>query len=78
VDKAKIEEDMLKVMEQVEKQQGENKELGALLDSEKSKLETMRGQITGKIAELQGEIDALVPERGRRRRRGAGESARSV
>src|SRR6266480_1588752 len=37
VDRNKIEEEVLKLMEQTEKQQGELKDLGALLDSEKSK-----------------------------------------
>jgi predicted nucleic acid-binding Zn-ribbon protein len=63
VDKAKVEEETLKLMEQVEKQQGETKELATMLQSEQTKLESMRQQITGKIQELQAEIDSLKPER---------------
>src|SRR6478609_2213165 len=53
VDRAKVEEDALKVMEEVEKQQTETKDLNALVESEKSKLEAMRTQITDKIQALQ-------------------------
>src|SRR5439155_8364295 len=55
VDRNKVEEELLKLMEQVEKQQADQKDLGALLDSEKSKLESMRQQNTDRIRELQGE-----------------------
>src|SRR2546423_12404551 len=41
VDRNKIEEDLLKLMEQVEKQQSESKDMGALLDAETAKLESM-------------------------------------
>src|SRR4051812_26030143 len=63
VDRNKIEEELLKLMEQVEKQQGEAKDMKALLDAEKAKLESMRQQITERIQELQGEIDELKPAR---------------
>ncbi len=63
VDRSKVEEELLKLMEQVEKQQAESKDQGALLDAEKAKLETMRQQNTGKIQELQADIDALKPEK---------------
>ncbi|HEX3357897.1 MAG TPA: C4-type zinc ribbon domain-containing protein, partial [Tepidisphaeraceae bacterium] len=63
VDRAKTEEDLLKLMEQVEKQQAELKDLSAMLESERGKLEAMRQQINEKIQTLQGEIDALIPER---------------
>ena len=63
VDKAKIEEDALKVMEQVEKLQGELKELTAQHESEKAKLEQMRAQIGDTVKQLQGEIDRLKPDR---------------
>src|SRR5256885_701612 len=63
VDRNKVEEEVLKLMEQTEKQQAELKDLGAHLDSEKAKLESMRTQITGRIQELQGEIDELKPAR---------------
>jgi predicted nucleic acid-binding Zn-ribbon protein len=63
VDRNKVEEEVLKLMEQTEKQHAELKDLGAHLDSEKAKLESMRTQITGRIQELQGEIDELKPAR---------------
>lgn len=63
VDRAKVEEELLKVMEQVEKGQTETKDLSALVEAERGKLESMRTQITDKIAALQAEIDALKPER---------------
>ena len=63
VDRSKVEEETLKLMEQIEKQQAEAKELAATLATEQTKLESMREQITGKIQELQAEIDQLKPER---------------
>lgn len=63
VDKAKVEEQALVLMQQVETMSGQVKELAAGLDSEKSKLETMKAQIGGKLAALQAEIDALKPPR---------------
>jgi uncharacterized protein len=63
VDKAKIEEESLAVMEAVDKGQAENKEAGALLESEQAKLETLRSQITEMVAKLQAEVDALRPAR---------------
>jgi predicted nucleic acid-binding Zn-ribbon protein len=63
VDKAKIEEEALKLMEHNEKAAAEVKDLAAQLEGEKTKLQTMRDQITDKIKALQADIDALKPER---------------
>jgi len=63
VDKAKVEDEMLAVMEQVEKQQKEAAELGTMVESERAKLEQMKAQINDRIKALQAEIDVLVPER---------------
>ena len=63
VDRAKVEEEALKVMEQVEKLQGELKDLTAQHESERSKLEQMRNQIGDTVKQLQSEIDALKPAR---------------
>ena len=63
VDKAKVEEEALKVMEQVEKLQNELKELTTQHETEKAKLEQMRGQIGDTVATLQKEIDDLKPAR---------------
>jgi len=62
-DKAKVEEEALKVMEQVEKMQAEVKELSAQLDGEKKKYEETKAQLSGKLGELQAEVDRLQPAR---------------
>lgn len=63
VDKAKIEEEMLQLMEQVEKGQAEEKELVTQLEAETAKLQTMKKEIESKVAVLQAEVDALRPPR---------------
>jgi predicted nucleic acid-binding Zn-ribbon protein len=63
VDRAKVEEEAMKVMEVAEKAQKEQAELTALLASEQSKLTEMRAQIGDRIATLQAGIDALIPDR---------------
>jgi predicted nucleic acid-binding Zn-ribbon protein len=63
VDKTNGEEQLLKVMEAVEKLQAETRELSSSVDAETSKLESMRREIDGRVKELQAEIDALRPDR---------------
>ena len=63
VDKAKVEEDSIKVMEEVEKLQAELKELTTQHETENAKLEQMRNQIGGTVKTLQAEIDELKPLR---------------
>ena len=63
VDRNKVEEEAIKVMEGNEKLVAEIKELQTQLEGEKGKLATLQSQITGKTAELQKEIDGLKPER---------------
>jgi predicted nucleic acid-binding Zn-ribbon protein len=63
LDKGKIEESLLKLMEQVEKSQTEVKELAAQLEGESSKLGTLRTEIGGKLTSLQAEIEALKAPR---------------
>ena len=63
VDKGKIEDELLKLMEQVEKLQGEAKALAAQVEGEKQKLVAMRQQITGKLEALKKEIEDIKPER---------------
>ncbi|HEX4054884.1 MAG TPA: C4-type zinc ribbon domain-containing protein [Tepidisphaeraceae bacterium] len=63
VDKSKTEDQLLKVMESLDKLQAETKELTGLLDAEKAKMETMRGEISDRVKQLQVEIDALRPKR---------------
>jgi predicted nucleic acid-binding Zn-ribbon protein len=63
VDKSKIEDELIKLMEQVEKSQAEVKELTAQAQGERVKLETLKQEIGGKLATLQAEIDSLRPAR---------------
>src|SRR5205814_6201919 len=63
LDKAKVEEETLKVMESAEKQAAEVKELSASLESEQSKLATLKQQIGGQVAALEAEVNDLKPAR---------------
>lgn len=63
VDRNKVEEEALKVLEGVEKLQAELKDLQAQLEGESAKAATMKTQITAQTSTLQAEIDAIVPER---------------
>src|SRR4051794_21427738 len=63
VDRAKVEEEAMKVLEAVDKLQTEVKELQTQHEGEKSKLEQMRGAIGNTVKRLQAEIDALRPAR---------------
>ena len=64
VDRAKVEEELLKLMEQVEKQQADSKESGRRCSTAKKPSSNQcDGQITDKIQAMQAEIDALKPER---------------
>ena len=63
VDRNKIEDDTMKVLEAAERGQQELKELSAHAEAEKSKLEQMCAQIGDRIAKLQADIDALRPAR---------------
>src|SRR5688500_2238959 len=61
IDKGKIEEEWLKVMEGVEKLQAELKGIADQLETEKKAHEHTRQQLGGKLAELQREVDRLRP-----------------
>jgi predicted nucleic acid-binding Zn-ribbon protein len=63
VDKNKVEEELLKVMESVEQLQNEVKDLTAQQAAEQQKLEEMRNQIGDTTAAIQAEVDALRPRR---------------
>jgi len=62
-DRSKVEEQALAMMEQIDRGQKEQAELTTQLEGERAKLASMKEQITERIAELQAEIDALVPDR---------------
>lgn len=63
IDKAKIEDELLKVMEAVEKSQGEIKELTAQIEGEQKKYDETKQQLGGKLAALQADVDKLAPVR---------------
>ncbi|WP_428939305.1 zinc ribbon domain-containing protein [Fontivita pretiosa] len=59
VDKAKIEDELIKLMEQVERGQKQLAELASQLEAERSKLASLREGISDKLAALQAEVEAL-------------------
>lgn len=63
VDKTKSEDELMKVMEAVEKGQGGVKELQAQLEGEEAKLGQVKAQLSDTLAKLQEEVDALRPAR---------------
>jgi predicted nucleic acid-binding Zn-ribbon protein len=63
VDRGKAEDELIKVMEAIEKTQAELKELTAQQQTEQAKLATLKSQIGDEVARLQGEVEALRPER---------------
>lgn len=63
LDKTKLEEELLKHMELVEKGQADVKELSASQESESTKLATMRKDIDAKLTTLKAEIDAMKAPR---------------
>ena len=62
-DRNKVEDETLKVLEQVERIQGEAKTLVAQHDEEKKRLDQIKAQIGDKLAALQADIDRLRPAR---------------
>src|SRR5436190_1068052 len=63
VDRGKVEDEAVKVMEGVEKGQTEVAALNALLEAERSKLTAVKSQLGDTLARLQAEVDALKPAR---------------
>lgn len=63
VDRAKVEEEALKVVGQVESQQKENVETKQLLEAETGKLEALKGSIEQKLAGFRGEVEQVRPAR---------------
>ena len=59
IEKAKVEETAMGVMEQVEAAGKESAELTTAIENERAKLEQLKGQIGGDIAKLQEEIQSL-------------------
>jgi uncharacterized protein len=63
LDKTKVEDQTLIVMEQVEKLAAAHKEVVAVVEAEAAKLAAMKAEIGDKLTVLQVEIDALKPAR---------------
>lgn len=63
IDKGKEEEELLKVMELVEKQQKEVADLTGQIEADQKKLDETRQQLGAKISELQAVVDKLQAER---------------
>lgn len=63
VDKSKLEEESLKLMETIEKLQKEVETLGNQLINEKNKLVEMQGSIDAQVREISAEVESLKPAR---------------
>lgn len=63
VDKAKVEDEAVRAMEQVEKAAAESAMLATQLEAERARLAEMSAQIDQTLKSLQAEVDALVPAR---------------
>lgn len=63
IDKGKVEDEVFKVMEQVEKKQAEITDLTAQIQGETQKHADTKAKLGGRIAELQAEVDRLAPLR---------------
>ncbi|MGE5610132.1 MAG: zinc ribbon domain-containing protein [Bacillota bacterium] len=57
IDRAKVEEELLKVMEVVEKIQPEVNDLTSQMDAEQKKCEQIKHELADKLAELKAEVD---------------------
>lgn len=63
VDKAKIEEDSLKMMETIETLQKNGEALTSQLVAEKAKLTELQGSVDARVRELSAEVESLKPAR---------------
>jgi uncharacterized protein len=63
VDRAKLEESAIKVMEQLEAAGNEAKTLSATFETEEAKLAEMRAKVGDKAAAAQAEVDRMTPDR---------------
>ena len=63
LDKGKVEDELIGVMEAVEKRQAEVRELTTQLAGEQKRHEETKQQLAGKLAGLQAEVDRLRPLR---------------
>ncbi len=63
VDKGKIEEESLQLLEQIEKLQAESQSLASQLTAESAKMVDLQGSIDQRVQELTAEVDSLRPAR---------------
>ena len=63
VDRGKVEDEAVKVMDSVEKIQAEVNTLAAQLEAERTKLTQVKSQLGDTLAKLQAEVDAMKPDR---------------
>lgn len=63
VDRGKVEEQTLSLLDAIEKQRTEIANLSTQLEAERGKLATIRAEIGDRLNALQGEVDAIKPER---------------
>lgn len=63
VDRGQFEEQQLKLMEQVEKMQADHAHLSTQLETERTRLTTMQGEIGTRVKDLGGQVEALQPAR---------------
>ena len=63
VDRGKVEDEAVKVMDAVEKIQAEVNTLAAQLEAEHTKLTQVKSQLGDTLAKLQAEVDAMKPDR---------------
>ena len=63
LDRGKVEEQTLSLLDAIEKQRAEVANLTAQLEGERAKLATIKAQIGDRLATLQAEVDATRPER---------------
>ncbi|QOV89696.1 zinc ribbon domain-containing protein [Humisphaera borealis] len=63
LDRGKVEEQVLVLIDLIEKQKTEVGNLSTHLDAEKTKLDSMRAEINDRLSQLQSEVNAIRPER---------------
>jgi hypothetical protein len=65
VDRNKVEDEAMKILEAVEREQNEAGAMQAQLEAERQKLEALRQESSDTVARLQADVDALQPARDR-------------
>lgn len=63
VDRNKVEDQAMKLLETIERESGAVREMGTQLEGERARLATLQEQIGDKVAALEAEIESLRPAR---------------